>query len=119
MCYSRGGEKGTIFCNLGVFAYPRKKVQSRISSRLENAPLPLDYREVIITQSGDEQEGQLLRGEVLLNQDASLFSQVHLLFLFAGVDVASSPGRRFCPARTLGRREEPLSALLALAFSSG
>src|ERR1700736_5095575 len=26
---------------LGVFAYPRKKVQSRISSRLENDPLPL------------------------------------------------------------------------------
>src|SRR5208337_1465561 len=25
---------------LGVFAYPRKKVQSRISSRLENDPLP-------------------------------------------------------------------------------
>jgi Tn3 transposase DDE domain len=29
------------FLVLGVFAYPRKKVQSRISSRLENDPLPL------------------------------------------------------------------------------
>jgi len=26
---------------MGVFAYPRKKVQSGISSRLENDPLPL------------------------------------------------------------------------------
>ena len=26
---------------MGIFAYPRKKVQSRISSRLENDPLPL------------------------------------------------------------------------------
>jgi hypothetical protein len=28
-------------CNFGVFACPREKVQSRISSRLENGPLPL------------------------------------------------------------------------------
>ncbi len=30
-----------MLLNSGFFAYPRKKVQSRISSRLENDPLPL------------------------------------------------------------------------------
>jgi hypothetical protein len=37
------GYTGDIWqcCKLGVFAYPRKKVQSRISSRLENDALPL------------------------------------------------------------------------------
>ena len=34
-------ELGVFGPNMGFFAYPREKVQSRISSRLENDPLPL------------------------------------------------------------------------------
>ena len=36
--------------SMGVFAYPRKKVQSRIFRRLVNDPLPLDALRFLLPQ---------------------------------------------------------------------
>ena len=65
--------------DLGVFSYPRKKVQSRISSRLENDPLPLlsvfidnmHVDEVQIDGGGTKQTINVIRSR-LQNRQATI-----------------------------------------------